>query len=512
MVGEDEYESMASHATSDEEIDAELMLRDFREFIPAAFPHAEPSTTYKHNWHIDVIADHLQAVTLGEISRLLINVPPGTMKSLLCCVLWPAWMWARAPSLRFIFSTYSEDFTKRDARKMRNLVQSGWYRSHFTGTRIARMSRAIDGLMVPDTVLEYGTTVGGLRSGAATSSGVTGKHVHGVCEDDPMKAQDAYSKAARDHAWRFHKGTLSSRLLPDGDTWRVVTMQRLHTDDPSGRILREEDSYVHLLLPMHYAPSRVKHTQLGIVDPREIEGELLWPDRMSEAFVKARDKDLGPYDAAAQEEQAPTSIDGGVIKRAWLAKRWTRQTKPEKFDIEWISCDPAMKDTNDSVAIQHWGYVEGTFYLLRRVARRMDFIENAATLLEFARLAGPQGALMSKVVEDKANGEALYRTLRQKVPGFETFNPQGEKLVRLMAVSPSFASLAVVIPDVTEDPGIDDYVEELCGFPHMLHDDEVDATTQALLFFRSRYDILGETQDFGDMGMGAGTLRDPSMA
>ena len=113
---DEELEKLLSISASDREIEAELFRKSFRDFVPVAFEHAEPATPYVHNWHIDAIAEHLQAVTDGQIKRLLINVPPGTMKRLLTCVLWPAWMWARNPSLRFIFSSYAEDFTKRDAR------------------------------------------------------------------------------------------------------------------------------------------------------------------------------------------------------------------------------------------------------------------------------------------------------------------------------------------------------------------------------------------------------------
>lgn len=505
----EEIEIMLTHGLGDVELYAALYKKSFREFIPAAFEHAEPSTRFQHNWHIDVVADHLQAVAEGQIKRLLINVPPGTMKSLTACVLFPAWLWAREPWLRFIFSSYSEEFTKRDARKSRNLLNSEWYRAHFR-TRLARGSRGHDGISVPDSILEYGTTAGGLRSSAATSSGVTGKHVHGILEDDPLKAQDVYSKASRDAAWRYHKGTLSSRLLPDGNTWRIVMMQRLHVDDVSGRILREEDGYVHLCLPQHYSPSRVKMTPLGKPDPRTEEGELLWPSRMTEEFVRDRVKDMGPHDAAAQEEQSPTNLEGGIIKASYFAKRWTKATLPSAFDVEWISCDPAVTDTNDAVAIQHWGYTSGAFYLLRRFNAKIDFVKTVEMLIEFMRLAGPQGTTMAKVIENKANGHPIHRVLRDKVPGLMLFDPGSrDKLTRLNSVSAIFASGSIVLPDVTEDASIGDYIEQICGFPNVVHDDEVDATTQGLLYFQTHHeDFLSLSLDGG---FGEHSVRDPSM-
>jgi predicted phage terminase large subunit-like protein len=331
--------------------------------------------------------------------------------------------------------------------------------------------------------------------------------VHGIVEDDPMKAQDSHSKAARDSAWNFHSAALPSRLLPDGKTWRVHVAQRLHVDDPSGRILKQ-GGWVHLKLPMHYNPKRIVLTPLGNPDPREKEGELIWPSRMTEAFVQRRDKGMGPHNVAAQEEQDPTAIEGGIIKRAWLKRRWNKHTLPERFDVEWISADLAFKDTNDPVAIQHWGYVDGTFYLIRRIAELMDFVKSEQALLAMAARSS-QSITMAKVVEDKANGSAMISRMRRKVPGFEAFQPQGDKLVRLNAVSPVFASQAVVIPDETEDPTIEDYVEQLCGFPDVLHDDEADATSQAILHFQANHDSLLQLA-FGDVGMGTGEMHDPS--
>ncbi len=508
--------AMASHATTTEEIDAELMLRDFRAFIPEAFPHALPGIAYEHNWHIDVVADHLQAVTDGEFDRLLINVPPGTMKSVLVSVLWPCWMWAKDPTRKYLFATYSEKFTKRDARISRNLLNSRWFRRHFPNTRVSRAKNE-DGTLSADSILEYGTTAGGLRTGGAVNSGVTGKHVNGIVEDDLMKAQDAHSKAARESAWDFHSGTLPSRLLPGKKSFWVHVAQRLHVDDPSGRILKE-GGYVHLKLPMHYSPKRVVITPLGNPDPREIEGELLWPERMTEDYVQKRGKGMGPHNVAAQEEQEPTSLEGGIVKRAWMQKRWTRKMLPERFTVEWITADLAITDTSDPIAVQRWGFHNGDFYLLQRMTDLIPFVESYSIVLQFASKAHNREPItMAKVIENKANGHAMLeinKKLGKNIPGFQPWNPGrvGDKVVRLNAVSPVFASGNVWLPDESEDPTIEDYVEQVCGFPSALHDDEVDATSQGILWFQENHESLFEMDEFAGAGFGSHEMRDPSMS
>ncbi len=504
-------EKLLSIAASDAELDGVLCKQSFRDFIPGAFEHVEPNIPYVGNWHIDAVAEHLQAVSEGQIKRLVINVPPGTMKSLLTCVMWPAWMWTREAYLRFIISSYSEQFTKRDSRKMRNLVTSKWYKDRFSGVNVARASRRDGEMQVSDSVLEWGTTQGGLRVGAATSSGVTGKHVNGIVEDDPMKQQDAHSKAAREAAWDYHKGTLSSRLMPGKNNWRVVTMQRLHVDDPTGRILKE-GGWELLKIPMHFNKKRMVLTSRGSFDPRTTDGELLWPDRMTEDYVTLRDKDLGPHEASAQEEQEPSAAEGGIIKRAYLARRWNKKSLPSEFAIEWMSADLALTDTSDPVAIQRWGYLEGNFYLLDRMTARLGFSKSYQALLAMASKS-PNAITMAKVIENKASGAPmieLNNMLRSKVPGFEPFNPKGDKVVRLNSVSALFASGCVILPEESEDPTIDDYIEQLCAFPNVAHDDEVDATSQALLFFQLRFESIVAIS-FGDAGMGSGEMRDPSI-
>jgi predicted phage terminase large subunit-like protein len=503
----------AASLVDDIELDAMLYKQSFREFIPEAFTFVEPNVTFVGNWHIDAIADHLQAVAEGHINRLVINVPPGTMKSLLTCVLWPAWIWTREEWFRFIFSSYSEQFTKRDSRKMRNLVTSQWYKQRFPNVRIARASRRDGEMQVSDSVLEWGTTGGGLRVGAATSSGVTGKHVNGICEDDPMKQQDAHSKAARETAWDYHKGTLSSRILPGERNWRVVTMQRLHIDDPTGRILKE-GGWELLKIPMHYSKKRMVLTSLGRFDPRTEDGELLWPERMTEKYVQLRDKDLGPHEAAAQEEQEPSAVEGGIIKRSYLRKRWNKHTLPSEFMIEWMSADLALTDTGDPVGIQRWGYLDGNFYLIDwlKGQQRLGFTKGYQALLALASKS-KNALTMPKVIENKANGPAMIELnaqLRTKVPGFEPFNPKGDKVVRLNSVSSLFASECVILPDESEHPEIEDLIENLCAFPNVAHDDDVDAISQALLFFQLRFESLTAIS-WGDAGMGSGEMRDPSI-
>jgi predicted phage terminase large subunit-like protein len=497
------------------EINRALMSRSFRDYIPEAFEVLESGEAYAegvrrglykprftNGWHIAALAEHLQAVSDGEIRRLLVNIPPGTMKSVLACVLWPTWMWGRTtkdpagtPSYieaakRFLFSSYSEEFTKRDTRRSKALMQSTWYRERFPHV-VLKSS--------PDTVLEHHNTLGGERHGGSTNSGVTGKHVHGVVEDDPIKAQDAQSERARKEAWFYHTEVLSSRLLPEAG-WRVVIMQRLHEDDVSGRILAHADGsdgdYIHLNLPMELElkrkcvvylkpeSERTPSTKPFFVDPRKHEGELLWPQRMNEQFAKDKKspQGLGQYGYAGQYQQRPAPAGGAIIQRDWIRYYMQLPVPAEQMQQEQ-SWDLIFDDDGEGsfVVGQVWGRYGSNHYLLHQYRKRIDFVE---TLRAFILTTKAYPNATKKKVEKKANGAALIAVLRDKIVGIVPVKPRDSKGSRMMAVSPLFEAGNVYLPAKEICPWVEGVVEEIVGMtpegPSTANDDQADACTQYL--------------------------------
>ncbi len=505
------------------EVDRYLLPQSFRRFVTDAFEVVEGGDSYAAGvrsgefparfvagWHVDAICDHLQAVSYGHIKRLIINVPPGTMKSMLCSVLWPAWMWSREstnPAFSFanekhrmLFSSYAEDFTKRDTRKSRALIESEWYRDRFP--HVVLKSH-------PDTMMEFHNTSGGERQGASTDSGVTGKHVHGIVEDDPLKMQDAPSKHARDVVWEYRTQGLGFRLLPEAG-WRVLTMQRLHEDDPSGRILKmrdesDPDEYMHLMLPLEFETKRRCKTALPFVDPRKSEGELLWPARMDRKFVdekKSPTKGLGEYGYAGQAQQRPAPAEGGLIKRAWL-QRYT--VMPVSFDLIWQSWDLALgsdkknNTTQDPWAGGWFGSRGSDVYLLPTKILPGPGRSKVTTfpiVVRAMKQAYDEMNITMRcdgiLVENKASGKPAKDTLaEQKVPGIVMWNPIGDKAVRVVACSPFIEAGNFYVPDEALDPSIGAYVEELVSYPNASHDDQVDMTTQAILWWRKNHSSRG---------------------
>lgn len=264
----------------------------------------EPEAKYVHGWHIDAICEHLEAVTAGEINRLLINVPPGAMKSLLTSVLWQAWEWGprNLASLRYLTTSFNDGPVKRDTRKTRDLILSDWYRLLWPEIELTRTAE-----------LSFANSKTGTREGVAFGS-LTSQRGDRLVIDDPHSTETAESEADREATTRRFREGAQNRLNDQNRSAIVVIMQRLHMDDVSGVIEQYGMDYEHLLIPMEFEPSRTKTTSIGWKDPRKSENELMCPERWDRKTVRKLEHDLGDYAFAGQYQQRPAPREGGMFK------------------------------------------------------------------------------------------------------------------------------------------------------------------------------------------------------
>ncbi len=269
------------------------------------------------NWHLDAICAHLEAVTDGRINRLLINVPPGSSKSLIVSVMWPAWEWAQGRrSLRYLTTSFNDGPVKRDTRKCRDLIASEWYRALYPEVVLTRTGET-----------SFANSSTGSREGVAFGS-LTSQRGDRLIIDDPHSTETAESVADRQTTTRrFREGALN-RLNDQERSAIVVVMQRLHAEDVSGTILKLGMGYVHLCLPMEYEPERHCRTVIGFEDPRTTDGDLLDPVRFPRATVESLKSGMGSYAYAGQYQQRPTPREGGLFKRAWFEGKIIRQAPP----------------------------------------------------------------------------------------------------------------------------------------------------------------------------------------
>lgn len=450
---------------------AVVMTVPLRAFIRDAWHVVEPATPFVPGWHLDAIAEHLEAITHGQIRNLIINIPPRHMKSLSVCVFWPCWEWTFTPHIRWLFSSYSERLATRDSLKCRRLIQSPWYQERWgnvyrlTGDQNEKMRFEND-----KTGYRLATGVGGIAMGEGGDRIVT---------DDPIKPKDADSDPVRTTANTWWDETMSTRGNNPQTVAKVIIMQRLHADDLTGHVLQKAaegaDEYEHLCLPAEYEP-RAYVSGIGWSDPRTEEGQLLCPERFGAIELAKLKKSLGSYAAAGQLQQRPVPRGGGMVKRGW----WKfYRVRPGRFDQVVDSWDMSFKDakSSDFVSGQKWGRVGADAYLLARIHDRMDFPTAQQAVKNLAAIAPHAPA---KLIELAANGPAIIASLRKVIPGLIGVTPDGSKMARMAAVSPFIEAGNVYLPDPQVAPWVEAFISELAAFPFGAQDDDVDGCSQAL--------------------------------
>lgn len=305
----------------------------------------EPATPLVEGWPLYAMCIHLEAVTRGEIKRLVINVPPGFMKSLLCNVFWPLWEWSAGgqPSARYVTFSYGAHLTVRDNAKFRDLAQSRAF--HELWGHVVNLKK--NGEIKPEndkTGWKFASSVGGIG---------TGERGTRIIADDLHNVKQAESDAVRSEVVRWVKEGMSNRLNDMRSDVIVGIGQRVHEDDASNAML-EDDDYVHVMMPMEFDSGR-KCVTLVWEDPRTEDGELAWPERFPADVVAKIKRTLGPYAYSSQYQQAPSPRGGGILKREWW-QLWSEPTFPPCV-YKWASADTAYteKEENDPTGFTVWG-------------------------------------------------------------------------------------------------------------------------------------------------------------
>jgi predicted phage terminase large subunit-like protein len=502
--------------------DRELALacsRDLRVLIREAWPLLEPARPFVASWHIDCVAEHLMAVSAGEIPRLIVNMPPGSTKSSTIAVMWPAWEWMLKPHLRWIVASYAEQFALRDSRKMRDLIRSRGGKTN--GTLFER--RGYQGVLAllgqawmisvdQNAKGRYDTTANGMRMATSVAGQATGDHADRIVVDDPLNPKQARSVADRTTVNQWWDETMTSRFI-DQDATAVIVHQRLHADDLTGHLLERDAGWLHLCLPAEYvarhqftypAKATLPSGREIAGDPRTKPGELLDPIRLSAKRLAKFRTDLGSYAFAGQFTQQPAPEGGGMFKRDWWRSGPERGWQPgfyryleHGFDRQVQSWDMAFKDTktSDFVVGGLLGFHGADCYLLALVRGRFDF---ATTLHVVRALTDFEPAAVAKLVEDKANGTAVISALRREIGGLIPIEPEGGKYVRAAANQPRIEAGNVILPAAdtipcpagyTDEGGewhdlvpttVADFIHEHAVFPAGSNDDMVDMLSQAL--------------------------------
>jgi len=452
-------------------VERELCRRSLAHFARRAWHVLEPAAELKWGWALDAICQHLEAVTNGEITRLLMNVPPGSMKSLLTGVIWPAWEWGPRgmPEMRFVGTAHEETLAIRDNRKCRDLVKSDWFQKLWP----LELLRDLDGKK------EFGNIRKGFRQARAFTS-MTGVRGDRVILDDPISADNANSDAKLEEARIAFTETLPTRVNSDKSAI-VVVMQRLNEKDVSGVIQEMGLPYVHLCIPMRFEPGRRCTTSIGWSDPRQHEGELMFPERFSEDQVRELETTLGSYGTAGQLQQRPAPRGGGILKESWFRY----YTVLPKLEFRNIHADTAQKtgEENDYSVFQCWGRATtGEAVLIDQIRGKWEapelLVQARAFWLKHMKVGFDSSVLRAMMVEDKVSGTGLIQTLRREGIPVVPVQRDKDKISRGHDAAPFIESGNVLLP--MDAPWLSDFLAEAASFPGGAHDDQLDPMFDAI--------------------------------
>lgn len=437
--------------------------------------------------HLKVL-DRDPRVPDASLQEVLVNIPPGQSKSLLLCVLFPAWAWSRDPTIKFIFASNDADLSLRDAERTKQLLTSSWFVARWGDVRRPHATW---------TKRYYVNRFGGSRLSTSIGGRVIGNHADCRIVDDPTKPQDLLLSKESVHerlnrTVAFVETTLATRITDPKRATLIVVMQRLHQNDLAGHMLRTVDrrpSFRHLRFAMEYRASRDPQPYEW-PDHRTIEGEILTP-RYGPREVEQLKKDIGSLgQVSAQLDQEPIPDQGLLFQRA----HFKRAAIP--YDLRnkalWIqSWDMRFKDdaeTGDYVVGQVWARHGVDFYLIDEVRGRFSFVESCQAMTELSK-KWPRAK--GKIIENKANGPAVASTLKNKVGGVVLVEPQGGKMARAHSISAYVVAGNVHIPPDTQ---YDEWLDEITAFPKARFDDRVDAFSQALIYLddknKTRYGAM----------------------
>lgn len=470
-----------SSLPSEIELDRAISAQSFAGFVRAAWHVLEPVSPLKWGWSLDAICDHLEAVTAGEVKRLLINVPPGCMKSLLVGVLWPAWEWGPKgrPGTRYLGTAHKQDLAVRDNLKCRRLIQSDWYQH--------RWPMKLTGDQNAKTKFENDST--GFREAMAFGS-MTGSRGDRVLLDDPLSVDHANSDADLKSAEITFTEALPTRVNND-DSAIVVIMQRLNEKDTSGIIIKRDLGYTHLCLPMRFEADRRCITSIGFRDPREHDGELLFPERFPEATVKGLEKTMGSYAAAGQLQQRPAPREGGMFKKSWfpIVRAVPAGTK---FVRGWDLA--ATEGAGDWTAGVKIGRQKNGRFIIANVVRDQKSAAGVERLLVNTASQDGYTTEISLPQDPGQAGKQQASYYIGKLAGYTAHatTESGDKETR---ANPLSAQAEAGNVDILEGDWNDTFLDELCVFPNGEHDDQVDGASRAFntLALGSQFDLEAMT-------------------
>ncbi len=441
---------------------------NFLKFIELCFQTVVPECEYNDYQYIKVIADRLEAASIGEVRRIIFNMPPRSMKSICVSVAWPAWILGNQPSARIIVASYSKLLSEKHSLDTRCIMQSDWYKKLFPEVELSKDQ---------NTKYKFQTVQRGYRIATSVGGTLTGEGGDFIIVDDPLSPTQALSETFRKRATNWFDQTLVTRLNDRKKGVIVLVMHRLHLEDLTGHLLsKPKNIWHHICLPM--ISEKVERidsitTQEKGLYSRE-ENELLYPLEGGREEVEMIKVELGSYAFAAQYQQNPLPLSSGIIKQEWLKRYKNFPDNPSHVTQSWDTA-VSTNDPSDFSVCTTWAKIDNKFYLLDVYRAKLEYPKLKEQVLSLAARWAPHAIL----IEAKTSGQQLIQELKANsdLPIIEIV-PHNDKLTRFYQIVPIIESGRVFLPQ--QAIWLNDFEYEILMFPEARHDDQVDSTVQYL--------------------------------
>lgn len=468
-----------------------LCRTNFGAFSRKAFTLIEPGTPLEWSWHLDCIAEHLQAQFEGDASLrwMIINIPPRCLKSVLVAQLFPAWAMGKEPYHQFIGASYAHSLAERNVMKTRQIMQHEWYQDTFTDTHISQDQNQKD---------YFTTTQAGAYKGTGIGGTVTGFGCKTLLLDDILNPKEAASDTIRATTINEMRSTLFSRFNNYSEGRMTLIMQRLHEMDPTGDLLKD-GGYYHLKLPAENKSEKTITYSLRGKTWEMQPGELLSSRLDASALAKLR-MDLTEYHYVGQYLQDPVPLGGGEFREEWLQLYRPGAIKPREMNVA-ILVDAAggeelskrkKKNSDWTVMIVIGLAPDNNYYLLDMVRDRLNPTERVDTLFMLHRKWNELCGKPPKVGYEKYGMMTDTHYIREK----QKFDAYNFAMVELGGQMMKEERIRRLIPDMQNGrwfyPGVLPYIDsegrkfdlieemkgEMRSFPRARYDDILDAKSR----------------------------------
>lgn len=469
--------SLTSYITDDltRQLKRDVYKKSYYEFSRWCFDLLYPNEKFEPNFHIQLLCDLYQEEILRIIRKeekvrdIIVNIPPRASKSLITSVFLLPWMWINDPTLPMISVSFDEDLSLLNAQYSKDIITHPEFQELFGDVFQIRKDQNSKGFFM--------NTRGGFRLSKTTGSNITGHKGAVIIVDDPQNPKTAESAVNRQSTIDYYTRSLYNRLTPINLGVRIIIMQRLHEDDLTGYLLKNDpDGYLHICLPA---------TESALINPPEYKkyymDGLLDPVRLSFKTLQGFRKTLGERGYSGQYDQSPAPLAGGILKKDWfdvinpLFIRRDSELQPIHFYIDGAYTE---KTENDPTGIMACFYQDNYLYIVDFTEVWLDFPSLIKFIIEY--VGRFQYSDRSRIViEPKASGLSVVQQLRNisRLNVVEGVAPKDDKITRANSIAPTCEGRRVRLIDGTY---VTDFLEKISTFPNASHDEAVDLLVMAV--------------------------------